>query len=64
MTIISSHNPNNIAIGMICVDQTDGQRVLVDRVVDHKRVEVAVWIGDHFSYEGDRIRMDELAPAA
>ena len=64
MTIISSHNPNKITVGMTCVDQTDGHRVIVDSVIDSKYVEVGVWCGDHFSYEGDRIRMDDLAPFA
>lgn len=59
--IASSHNPNNISIGMICRD-LDGDRCLVDRAVDHKYVEVAFSTGGSWSYDGDRVRMDELVP--
>lgn len=57
----STHNPEKIDIGMICTD-VDGDRCVVDGVVDHKYVEVGFWCGDHWSYDGTRVRMDELKP--
>lgn len=59
--IAISHNPNEIEVGMICTD-IDGDRCLVDRVVDNKRVEVAFECNGSWSFEGDRVRMDELKP--
>lgn len=59
--IISSHNQSEIEVGMICTD-IDGDRCIVDRVVDHKRAEVAFECNGSWSYEGDRVRMDELTP--
>lgn len=59
--IMSSHNPNEIEVGMICTD-IDGDRCLVDCSVDHKYVEVAFWVNGSWSFEGDRVRMDELKP--
>lgn len=57
----STHNPDAIEVGMICTD-IDGDRCLVDRIVDHKRAEVAFEINGQWAFDGDRVRMDELKP--
>ena len=60
---MSIHNLNKITVGMVCVD-LEGSRVLVDRIVDHKYAEVADWCGNDWSYDGGRVRMDELVQVA
>ena len=44
---------------MICTD-LDGDRVVIDRLVDHKRAEVGIWGNGSFGFYGDRVRYDEL----
>ena len=46
-------------IGMICTD-IEGDRVVIDRITDHKRAEVGIWSGGSFGFWGDEIRYDEL----
>ena len=48
-------------IGMVCVD-LDGDRVVIDRIRDHKRAEVGIWHNERWSYDGTEIRYDELTP--
>ena len=46
-------------VGMICLD-CFGDKVVIDRIVTHKYAEVGYWWNGSFSYEGDRVRLDEL----
>lgn len=45
--------------GMVCVD-LDGDKCVIDRLVDHKRAEVGFWSNGSYGYYGDRVRYDEL----
>lgn len=50
----------NVEMNMICTDG-DGQKVVIDRLIDHKHVEVAVFDErGTVIYEGDKARIDDL----
>ena len=55
-----SIDSQDIEMNMICTD-SDGQKVVIDRLIDHKHVEVAVFDEQGTAiYEGDKARIDEL----
>ena len=52
-------NCDTVRIGMVCKDLSD-DLVLVDRLLDHKHVEVAQWWNGSWAFLNDRVRIDEL----